>query len=210
MKTKDNVVRIGGDVPTNDAADAVEFSRPYHIALGVRGDASLLFHRYSPDEVEAKKKAKKNSEAKKTDNVESYVYRDANGFLSVPGEYIRRAAILAAKSHQDPRSPRKSACDLVTAGLACLTELAPLNVKDWDYLDQRRVVVQRNAVTRTRPAMLPGWQLHFDFMVMTPEYLSPSLLHSIFVDAGRLVGIGDFRPTYGRFAVTNFEVIQLD
>ena len=43
--------------------------------------------------------------------------------------------------------------------------------------------------------------------VLLPEYISPERLHATIVDAGRLVGIADFRPTFGRFNVTNFEVL---
>ena len=44
--------------------------------------------------------------------------------------------------------------------------------------------------------------------VQTPEYIPPQFLHSVLIDAGRLVGIGDFRPSFGRFNVTKFEVLE--
>lgn len=198
------VVRIGGEVPTNDAEDDILSGAAYRVAIQIRTDADLLLHRYSPDAVIEKNNAKKNSKAKKEDNVESYVYRNADGVLCVPGEYLRQSIINAARSHADPRSPRKSARDLFTAGLVCLTELAPLGVKEWDYLDMRRAVVQRNAVPRVRPAMRAGVHLDFVFQVLVPEYMPPSLLHAVANEAGRLVGIGDFRPTYGRFSITQF------
>jgi hypothetical protein len=43
-------------------------------------------------------------------------------------------------------------------------------------------------------------------MVNLPEYVSPAALLDTISQAGRLVGVGDFRPTYGRFAVTRFAV----
>ena len=198
------VVHIGGEAPTNDARDAIESARPYRVAAQIRLDAHLLLHRYSPDAVAEKGAAKKNSAAKKTDNLESYVYRDDAGMLCIPGEYLRQSIIHAARSHADPRSPRKSARDLFTAGVICLTELAPLGVSEWDYVDMRRVVVQRNAITRCRPAMRAGCMLNFVFQVQVPEYLPEDLLQRVMSDAGRLVGIGDFRPTYGRFSITQF------
>lgn len=78
-------------------------------------------------------------------------------------------------------------------------------VTTWDYEDRRRVVVQRNGVNRIRPAMRAGWKAEFELMVLVPEYIQTSDLHDAISTAGRLVGIGDFRPTYGRFAVTRFE-----
>lgn len=193
-------------LPSNDGAETVEFSEPYVARVSLEGTASLLFHRWSDDAVAEKAKAAKGSKAKKTDNVESYVYRNEDGELSLPGEYLRQAVILAAKFKQDPRSPRKSAMDLFKAGVVSLTELASLGAKDWDYLDRRRVVVQRNAITRTRPAMLPGWKATIELQVLLPEYITPHLLHAVLIDAGRLVGLADFRPTYGRFQVVEFQV----
>lgn len=117
---------------------------------------------------------------------------------------------MAAKFRQDPRSPRKSAMDLFKAGVVTLTELASLGSKDWDYLDARRVMVQRSAVTRQRPAFNKGWSAEFELQVLVPEYIDSQMLHDVAVQAGRLVGIGDFRPTYGRFQVTSWQVAALE
>lgn len=40
--------------------------------------------------------------------------------------------------------------------------------------------------------------------LMRPE-VGPELLNEVVVDAGRLIGLADFRPTYGRFQVVKFE-----
>jgi hypothetical protein len=164
-------------------------------------------HRWNNEAVDEKAKAAKNSRAKKTDDVESYVYRNDDGMLCLPGEYVRQAIIFAAKFRQDPRSPRKSAMDLYKAGVVSLTTLASLGRDMWDYEDRRRVVIQRAGVNRTRPAFKKGWQAEFDFMVLTPEYIEPTDLHSVLTQAGILIGVADFRPTYGRFAVTKFGLL---
>lgn len=192
--------------PTNDAAVTLEAGFPYIVTVTIEGTAALLFHRWSCDDIEAKANAAKGSAAKKTDNVETYVYRNEAGEICVPGEYVRMAIVHAAKYRQDPRSSRKSAMDLFKAAVLPLTELASLGTKEWDYLDRRRVTVQRAGVTRQRPAMNPGWRAEMQFMVNLPEYVDPNLLHSVLADAGRLVGVGDFRPTFGRFLVKSFAV----
>ena len=170
-------------------------------------------HRWSNEAVAAKAAAAKGSKAKKTDDVESYVYRNDDGEICIPGEYLRGAICGkqgSAKFRQDPRSPRKSALDLYKAAVIVETQLATLGVKDWDYLDRRRVTVQSNSITRVRPAMLTGWKASFDLTVALPEYVPPVDLRSVLIDAGRLIGLGDFRPTYGRFHVINFVVQPLD
>jgi len=111
--------------------------------------------------VESKSKAKKGSAEKKSDDVESYVYRTEKVNIAIPGEYLKGAIVGAAKFRQDPRSPRKSAADLFKAAIVSLTPLADLGARDWDFLDRRRVVIQRSAITRSRPAMREGWKATF-------------------------------------------------
>lgn len=200
-------LEMNGVAPVSNAAlKEIEQGTPYTVHLRLEGTADLLFHRWQCEAVEEKSKAAKGSKAKKEDNVESYVWRDEDKMICLPGEYVRQAIIYAAKFRQDPRSPRKSAFDLYKAGVQSLTPLAPLGKTEWDYVDQRRVQVQRNGITRRRPAILAGWQAGVSLMVLTPEYISPNVLLEVIQQAGRLIGVGDFRPTYGRFAVTQFEV----
>ena len=192
---------------TNDAEVDIVAGAPYVVRVEIEGTAALLFHRYSNEAVASKAAAAKNSKAKKTDNVESYVYRTKDNHLAAPGEWIRMALVAIAKFKQDPRSPRKSASDLYKAAIVVLTELASLGTADWDYLDRRRVMVQRNGITRERPAMFPGWRAQFDIQVLLPEYIASNDVLDALVMAGRINGLGDFRPTYGRFQVTRFELL---
>lgn len=204
---KNNVVKLGGEVPTNGAEAVYNASIPYVATVTICGVADYLFHRWNCEAVEAKANAAKGSKAKKTDDVESYVYRTDDGQLAIPGEQLRMAIINAAKFRQDPRSPRKSAMDLFKAGIVVLTPLYGVGKTDWDYLHKCRVVIQRNAITRSRPALKSGWAATFDVQVNLPEYIDPAILNEVIANAGRLIGIGDFRPTYGRFQITNFGLI---
>jgi len=192
----------------NGAKETIAMESPYIVSVTIEGSTPILFHRWDNESIEEKAKARKNSKAKKEDDVGSYVYRNDAGEICIPGEYLRQAIIHAAKFKADPRSPRKSASDLFKAGVVSLTDIASLGVKDWDYLDRRRVMIQRQGITRTRPAMQKGWRVSFDIQILIPEYIDSALLHEVIVQAGRLVGIGDFRPSFGRFYVIKYEVQQ--
>lgn len=202
------IEEVGGQVPTNGGARNIEVQQPYRVLVELQGICPILFHRWNCESVESKSKAKKGSAEKKSDDTESYVYRNDKGEICIPGEYLRGAIIAAAKFQQDPRSPRKSAADLFKAGIVSLTELASLGAKQWDYLDKRRVCIQRNAITRSRPAMKEGWTARFILQVQLPEYVDEQLLNSTVQAAGRLIGLADFRPSYGRFNVTGFKVLD--
>jgi hypothetical protein len=191
---------------SNDAESVIDISQPYVALVSVVGTAPFLFHRWSVEGVDAKAKAAKGSKAKRSDDLESYVYRNMKGELCIPGEYLRMAIIGAAKFRQDPRSPRKSAMDLFKAGVVAIEPLCSLGVSDWSYVDQRRVMIQRNGITRSRPAMESGWKVDFLIQCLLPEYIPADTLNEVIQSAGRLIGMGDFRPTYGRFQVTGFEI----
>jgi hypothetical protein len=191
---------------TNGGKATIEYGLPYAVYVTVEGASDLLFHRWNCEAVDAKSKAAKNSVAKKTDDIESYLWRNSENEICIPGEYFRQALIHAAKFRQDPRSPRKSAMDLFKAGVVSLTGLASLGSVKWDYLDTRRVMIQRAGVNRTRPAMQMGWKAKLEFQVLTPEYIEPVVFQEVLNTAGRLVGVGDFRPTFGRFFIKSFEI----
>lgn len=210
------IVALHGDV-SNSGEDTIVSEAPYAVSLKIVGVAPILFHRWQCDAVEAKRNAVKGSKEKTTDNVESYVYRNDDGIICLPGEYLRLTMIDkqngAAKYRQDPRSPRKSALDLFRAGVQSLTPLAPLTTvngelaEQWDFIDRRRVVVQKNAITRSRPGFSTGWSCEVQFLVVTPGLIPPALLQDVLTDAGRLVGCADFRPSFGRFSIAHFEIL---
>lgn len=209
MKSSNRLTAIGGDsTPSNGGAAIIDTNKPYIASVKIKGVSDILFHRWSNEDVKAKGEAAKGSKAKKFDNLQEYVYRNTKGEICIPGEYLRGAIVGASKFRQDPRSPRKSMCDLMKAACVSLTPLATLGVKDWDYEDRRRVTIQRNAITRCRPAMREGWECEFDLLCNLPEYVSPSILNEVIQQAGRLIGLADFRPTYGRFLVVSFNVRQ--
>lgn len=190
---------------SNGAADTIALTEPYATKVVIEGTAPILFHRWNVEAVAEKAAAAKGSKGKKTDNVESYVYRNEQQEICIPGTYIRQALVNAGKFMQDPRSPRKSLADLVKAGLIVHTQLASLGKTTWDRMDQQRVQVQRNGITRNRPCFEIGWRVTFDLEVILPEYIPREVLGQLLASAGRLVGLGDYRPTYGRFQVVELK-----
>lgn len=203
IKAKTAEIIALGEV-TNGGSDSIAHGEPYSVSVTVEGSADFLFHRWNAEAVDTKALAVKGSKSKKTDDIESYVYRTEDGELAIPGEYFRMAIVNAAKFKQDPRSPRKSAMDLYKAAIVPLTNLAGLGTSKWDYEDRRRVMVQRNGINRTRPAMRVGWTVSFDLLVNLPEYVDRTSLRETIEQAGRLIGVGDFRPTFGRFGIVRF------
>jgi hypothetical protein len=194
------------DNVSNDAKTAIAAQETYTIEAEVEGVAALLFNRWSIEDVEAKGNAPKGSKIKKMDNLENMCYFNDKKEICIPGEYFRQSMIHAAKYRQDPRSPRKSCMDLAKASILIEPELCSLGVKVWDSIDRRRVVIQRSAITKSRPCMNAGWKAQFEVTILTPEYLDFKIVNEILQNAGKLVGVADFRPSHGRFCITKFKV----
>lgn len=206
MKTK-NVVEING--VSNDAESTIAMELPFTVEVSITGTAPFLFHRWSNEQVAAQSAAKKNSKMKKTDNVESYVFRNEKNELCLPGEYMRMSIINSSKYDQHPQKPRASAFELFKAGIICTPELCPLNGGEaytWDFMDMRRVVIQRASITRSRPAMNTGWTVDFEITSLLPDLIDHDFLYKALIRAGMMIGVGDFRPSFGRFAVTKFKL----
>ena len=59
--------------PTNGGEEDIAHGQPYTVSVTIEGAADLLFHRWNAEAIETKAASAKNSAAKKTDNVETYV-----------------------------------------------------------------------------------------------------------------------------------------
>lgn len=205
-------VVLGGQPITNGGAWVIEGEQPVRVRVSLTGTAPLLFHAWNIEEIEEKANAPKGSKAKKTDNPESYVYRDDDGNIGVPGTNFHSALIEAGRRMQDPASPRKAARELIKAAVIPLTVIAPFEpaTQTWDYEDARRVTVQKAGITRVRPAMASGWQLTYEMMLTAPDLITPAMFTELVQKSGLLVGLCDFRPTFGRFAANSIEQLELD
>lgn len=198
---------------TGDAARSARFEheQPYSAVVTIEGVAHLICHKFDCDEVESKSKAAKGSKTKKTDNVESYVYRvPETNECGVPGKNIKAMLTSkkngAAKSFSDPRSKMKSAAEMMQASIFVEPEVASLGKKTWDFIDRSHMNVQNRGIVRLRPGFTRGWRLTFVVNVVQPALVPPEFLRQVIDHAGNFCGLGDSRPDYGRFTVVSFEV----
>lgn len=192
-----------------DISDAIR--QPFSVDVTIEGTSDLLFHRYCPELIEEQAKQVKGAKSTKMDHVEYYVYRNDDNQICLPSRYIVRSTVEQGRNHKDPRSARKMAKELVQAGLMCEEILSPMlvngePVEDWDYLDKQRVCIMRAAITRSRPAFKKGWRCNFTLTSLLPEYITPDFLRVLVEGAGKFVGLGDYRPTYGRFAIVKWDL----
>ena len=125
---------------------------------------------------------------------------------------VKRCLVEAGRYFDDPRSSgrRRQATDLFRATLLVEPDFPLLLVGGRpvvapEFLDRRRAVVQRQTIARVRPGLTPGWRLAFRVISLDARYVSPPLLREVLDCAARFIGLGDFRPDFGRFQVVRAE-----
>jgi hypothetical protein len=65
---------------------------------------------------------------------------------------------------------------------------------------RKGVAVQQSRIIRLRPMIPTGWSITFE-LEFDDSILNEKALVKAMVDAGALIGLGDWRPKFGRFTV---------
>lgn len=126
-----------------------------------------------------------------------------DGQIYQPAEHIFQSMIRAATDFKF--SGKKTFKDVVTSCIAVEPEEIPM-ISDKPYeIDTRPVVIQRARVLKWRPKF-NQWKLRFKLLILDDTNISPANVKEILEKAGATKGIGDYRPRFGRFMVTRFEV----
>ena len=174
------------------------------INVKIQGVAPLLQHKFNTaDHGENSSRGKKKVYVP-IEQAEKSLYRDGDGKIVHPTEHIFGAMIKAGAYFKF--EGKKTYKDIIKAGVVVEPEYADLNKKTWDEIDTRAVVIQRARVLCWRPKF-NKWELEFTITVLDDENISISVLKEILDFAGQRQGIGDYRPRFGRFIVTEFKEI---
>ena len=191
----------------------------YTVDVRVRGTAPLMQHRFPVPELEEMSKgATMRTGAKDyTQEWREYFYTTSDGKIYQPATHFESAMVAAAKNFKIKGRGNKTYMDLFRACVFIAPEQIHHGVTvpeelDTDadkplYLDVRPVVVNRARVVRIRPTFKPGWELGFVIEVMDDQ-IAPELVNDILSLAGKTVGIGDYRPKFGRFMISKFEITK--
>ena len=140
------------------------------------------------------------------EDAEYAAYKTEDGDLYLPMEAVFSMMIYAAGAHKIGRRSMKS---YLAGGVRVEPEQILLEPNEYE-VDLRAVVIQRARVVRARPK-IRNWKAAFT-LIYDDDILTPEPLREILDDAGKRVGLLDFRPQrngwFGTFNVTKFN--QLD
>lgn len=188
------------------------------IEIVLTGNSPLLMHsaRLSdPLDPATKRLAQASKKRSKTEDDHRAVaeaewfgglYHDPDIGPYIPGDNIM--ATLVAAARLDKLGTK------VTRGLVVQTDVNPLAYpgprdavelfKDGRFIHRASVKVMASRVIRTRP-VFHAWQTSAVLMVDESQLDTDQVRH-IATNAGLFIGIGDWRPRFGRFSATVEEV----
>lgn len=161
-----------------------------HAPVGLGDNPSLRRGEHLPPEKEA----------------EMYLYKDSQGNIVVPAINIKACLRDAGRNYKI--SGRKTTYGAaIKAGIDIEpAPYVPLKHNGWE-VDIRPVVVQRNRILRARPRF-DEWELEFTIVNKDPQVLLKDTMKKVVEDAGRWIGLGDFRPEFGLFEVVEFKEVK--
>jgi hypothetical protein len=128
------------------------------------------------------------------------LYLDDKQRPVVPGENIEAMLVKAGKKQ---RLGEQFKAGILSNGLWVIKHDGPQTIKalweDKRFRDRRGARVAGSKVMRTRP-IFRSWSINFSVQYL-PELLNESQVIEAVRTAGRIIGLCDYTPKYGRFEV---------
>jgi hypothetical protein len=151
------------------------------------------------------KKGKITEKLSLEDEAEKGTYRLENKELYIPNTWIYGTLLNASTNY---KIGRKSSMSYIAGTVRVLPEKISLGIKDYEVNVQLAVIQRFSRIPRARP-YIPKWEATF-YIIYDPQYgVSSELLEHCLEDAGRRIGIGDYRPQhkgqYGTFQISKWE-----
>jgi len=170
------------------------------LTVTISGVRPLLMH--SPQSIGSEKSSKKSSNYDPEEEAKNGLYIGKDGVIGVPGLAVLAALRKAATEHKAKGRGRKTLKDFVYSGIQIDEELIRITPQEWE-VDARPAVVQRARIMRWRPKFT-DWKLTFTISIVDPSVWDPITVLNVLEDAGKFVGLLDFRPLFGTFKVESF------
>lgn len=170
----------------------------------IKGVAPLLQHKMSLEtETQLASAVKRRAGQVKQDNPEDYLYKIEDKIYQ-PSEHILQAIIKRLSNYKIQGKGKKTYKEIGQGYLSITPEFILHKNQNW-IVDSRTVVIPatRGRSVRLRPRF-NDWELEFVIEILN-EDLPLDVVKSALDDAGREGGLGDYRPRFGRFIVTEFK-----
>lgn len=180
------------------------------IDVSVKGIGPMMQAKHpTPDEEQEILKRLSNPKAKVKDMTDEekfdmHAYKNDKGQFVQPGEMFEAAMVKAAVQYK--LEGKKTYKDAFKGGIIVEQELI-VHKNQKFTMDARwgKNPSTRGAVWVVRPRH-DNWELDFTINLLLDELIPTDIVKEVLTHAGMYVGIGAWRPKFGRFEVTKFTV----
>lgn len=173
------------------------------VKVRIKGISDYLQHK-RPFEEDDKALQKRTGEVDYSKEVEKTVYRDNEIGCYIPSKQIRACLVEAGSAFKagGNRTYRK----MLNAVIEIDPDKISLKKETYDYVHKEFVKLRgSDQVLRHRPAFKKGWEAKLKLLILDEEQIPIDVMKQIAEYAGKFVGIGDWRPHFGRFEVVEFK-----
>jgi hypothetical protein len=131
-------------------------------------------------------------------------YKNKDNVYYIPSTHLQEALVKAGSEINVKGKGKKTYKDYMKSYVFVDPDEIPIQPQKYE-LDRAFVKVQRNGIYRHRPRF-ENWGAEFSLMITDPT-LPLDEIKKILEIAGTRKGIGDYRPRFGLFEVTAFDVV---
>ena len=168
----------------------------------IKGVRPLLMH--APNGLGNNPQRRRGEHPSPQEAVEAALYKDPQGNIVIPALNVK-AMLREAGRNYKISGRRMTYGAAIRAGIDIEPFYIPLRHNGLK-IDIRPVVVQRSRILRVRPRF-DEWGLEFYIINKDPNVLLRDTMRRIVEDAGKWIGLCDYRPEFGLFSVEKFEVV---
>lgn len=179
----------------------VEFEAWRDLEFTVEGISSVLMHNWRGNLRAETGLAKKKEKPTPEQEAPKYVYRDAEGHLALPATHMRKSMIDAAGRFPAP-GVRYRYSYIIKGALQLdpIHTMFTLHAEDGTPIDDyevnvERVVIGNAGIERGRPEIMP-WFMTCRYLI-DMSLTDVESLQKVIATAGRMHGVGDYRPSTG-------------
>lgn len=177
------------------------------ILVEITGIVPLLMHRFAEESAEDAVKINTGGGVDYSkETVKSLYLLDDKKTLYQPSTHIEGAMLKASSNYKIVGRGKKTYKDLVKSAVLVSPDAIVHKNQNWT-VDKRAVIIGRARIMRERPK-LTEWGLEFELHLLDDQ-LKVEVVNQILIYAGQYVGIGDYRPKFGRFIVSKFEEVKV-
>lgn len=177
----------------------------YRIDASIRGVAPILFNRFAdPDAIRRPSAGGSFTDEQRLEEALLKVHRNGHG-VYLPAWNLKCCIVDGAR-RGNLKEGKKSVAPFIQATV--FPEDAPFGKAEPDEIHEtwgRKPPRTGGACLIKRPMFRAGWELPLVINVVD-DRRDPETLRRALEEAGMLVGVGSWRPEYGRFIVTEWGI----